>query len=102
MILINLQKRKTDGKLFLSFLSCKNRYKETDLKFFNQPFDEIKFNLVDDIMNDTPAGLISLATDFEDVDAELYSKSRGRKVHTSKTEINVVDDTDLFNISPLS
>ena len=29
VILINMQKRKKDGKMFLSFLSCKNPYKDT-------------------------------------------------------------------------
>lgn len=101
MILINLQKRKTDGKLFLSFLSCKNRYKEVDLKFFNQPFDEERFDLVNDITFEQPVGLISLATDFEDVDTDLY-KSRGRKTHITSGQINAVDDSDLFAMSPLS
>lgn len=101
VILINIQKRKKDGKLFLSFLSCKNRYKETELKFFNQPFDDETFNLVDDLLDQTPAGLVSLATDFEDVDLDLY-KSRGRKVHTDDGEPGMVNDMDLFDLDPMS
>lgn len=103
VILINIQRRKKDNKMFLSFLLCKNRYKDSSLKFFNQPFDEETFNLVDDIMERKPAGVISLATDFEDVDLDLY-KSRGRKMHVGDAEI--VDDTetniDLFTLSPVA
>lgn len=102
VILINMQKRKSDNKLFLSFLSCKNRYKETDLKFFNQPFDDNTFNLVDDITNERPSGIVSLATDFEDIDLDLYAKSRGRKVHIEQSDSvgNGVDS--LFTAIPLS
>ena len=103
MILINIQRRKSDSKLFLSFLSCKNRYKETELKFFNQPFDDETFNLVDDILLPRPAGIESLTTDFEEVDTDLY-RSRGRKMHTDSDSVEVIDDSsfDLFTASPLS
>lgn len=101
VILINIQKRKKDGKLFLQFLCSKNRYKETDLKFFNQPFSEVTFDLEDDILCDKPKGVISIATDFEDVDMDLY-KARGRKVHITDDDNQVVGSTDLFALSPLS
>ena len=67
-----MQKRKKDGKLFLSFLMCKNRYKESEVKFFNQPFDEKTFNLEDDVLLKKPKGLVSLSTDFEDAAWTLY------------------------------
>lgn len=56
---------------------------------------------MNDITFPQPAGLISLATDFEDVDTDLY-KSRGRKTHIASGQINVVDDSDIFTMSPLS
>lgn len=101
--LINIQKRKKDGKLFLSFLSCKNRYKETELKYFNQPFDEETFNLVDDLLEKKPAGLVSLSTDFEDVELDMY-KSRGRKMHVygDGTDDGVIDDMNLFSLTPVA
>ena len=99
--LINIQRRKKDGKLFLSFLSCKNRYKETELKYFNQPFDEETFNLVDDLLEKKPAGLVSLSTDFEDVELDMY-KSRGRKMHVEDSEDNMVDDINLFTLTPVA
>lgn len=103
VILINMQRRKKDGKLFLSFLLCKQRYHDSDIKFFNQPFSEETFDLVNDIMDKQPAGLISLATDFEDVDLELY-KSRGRRVHTEDGDINIFDDEagELFTVRPVA
>ena len=101
VILINIQKRKKDGKLFLQFLSCKNRYKETELKFFNQPFSDVTFDLEDDIMDEKPKGVISISTDFEDVDMDLY-KPRGRKVHIRDDQDEIIGETDIFGLSPLS
>ena len=100
LILITMQKRKKDGKLFLSFLMCKNRYKESELKFFNQPFDEKTFNLEDDVLLKKPKGLVSLSTDFEDVDLDLYEKKGRNKHMLDDGKGKVVDD--IFSLSPLS
>ena len=102
VILINMQKRKKDGKMFLSFLSCKNRYKDTDLKYFNQPFNDKTFNLEDDILCKKPKGVVSLSTDFEDIDLDLYEK-RGRHNHMIlETDTPVAIKNDLFALNPLS
>ena len=98
VILINMQRRKKDGALFLSFMCVKQRYNQPEKTFFNQPFDTHTFNLVDDVLSDKPKGLVSLATDFEDVDMDAYTQ-KGRKVHTGKP-VNVIDD--VFDLSPLS
>jgi replicative DNA helicase len=99
VILINMQRRKKDGALFLSFMCVKQRYNQPDRTYFNQPFDTKTFNLVDDIMDDKPKGIVRLAADFEDVDMDEYTK-KGRKVHTGGKPINVVND--VFDLSPLS
>ena len=101
VIYLNMQKRKKDGKLFLSMALCKNRYKLPELQFFNQPFDENTFNLEDDILCKNPKGLISLATDFEDVDLDLYEK-RGRTNHLSDSGRAANVENDLFDLNPLS
>lgn len=95
-----MQRRKKDNALFLSFLCVKQRYHQPEKTFFNQPFDVNTFNLLDDILDEKPKGIISLATDFEDVDLDAYTQ-KGRKVHTG-TGKNVEKVDDLFNIKPLS
>lgn len=99
LILINIQKRKKDGKLFLSFLLAKNRYKEVEQKFFNQPFDENTFNLIDDILLEKSMAEVSLATDFEDVELDTY-KSRGRRTIGDGPE--TISDLEMFALSPVA
>ena len=79
-------------------MCVKQRYNQPERTYFNQPFDTKTFNLVDDIMDDKPKGLVSLTTEFEDVDMDAYTQ-KGRKVHTGKP-VNVVND--VFDLSPLS
>ena len=98
-ILINMQRRKKDGALFLSFMCVKQRYAHPEKTYFNQPFDKKTFNLVDDVLRDKPLGVVSLATDFEDVDMDAYT-NKGRKVHTNGSQVDVVND--VFDLSPLS
>lgn len=95
-----MQRRKKDGHLFLSFMCVKQRYQQPERTYFNQPFDTETFNLVDDVLSDKPKGLVSLTTDFEEVDMDAYSQ-KGRKVHigTGKS-VNVVND--VFDLTPLS
>lgn len=101
VILLAMQKRKKDGKLFLSFSLVKNRYKEVEIKYFNQPFDENRFDLYNDILDNKPAGLVSLATDFEDVDLDMYEK-RGRKRHVTSDNEEIIIQNDVFSLTPLS
>lgn len=95
-----MQRHKKTGKVYLSFLSCKNRYADTESKYFNQPFEEDTFNLVDDILLTKPAGVVSLATDFDEIDLDTYSP-RGRKVIKPTTGFGDVVTEDLFNMVPL-
>ena len=101
VIYLNMQKRRKDNKLFLSFALCKNRYKLPELQFFNQPFEEDTFNLADDILCKTPKGVTSLATDFDDVDLDLYEK-RGRTNHLADSGRAANVENDLFDLNPLS
>ena len=101
VIYLNMQKRRKDNKLFLSFALCKNRYKLPELQFFNQPFEEDTFNLADDILCKTPKGVTSLATDFDDVDLDLYEK-RGRTNHLADNGRAANVESDLFDLNPLS
>jgi replicative DNA helicase len=96
LIMINMQKSKRDGKLYLSFSCAKQRYKQPEKPFFNQPFDENTFNLKDDILLKKPLGLVSLSTDFEDVDMDTYT-NKGRKQHTGGVEV-VDDKFDLMSL----
>lgn len=88
--------------MFLSFLLCKNRYAESPTTYFNQPFNEKTFNLEDDIMCKKPKGVVSLSTDFEDIDLDLYEK-RGRNKHMIvETDTPITIKNDLFTLNPLS
>lgn len=104
-IILNLERRKTDNRLFLTFYRIKERYRpHTKLEYFNQPFTEDnEFMLVDDILSEKSEGVISLATDLEGIDADMVYESRGRKQHTRKT-IRMDHDTkeeELFDVVPL-
>lgn len=72
-IILNLERRRTDGKLFLTCYRIKERYRpHTKLDYFNQPFTEGNdIMLYDDIFDDKPAGVISLSTDMDGVNAEM-------------------------------
>ena len=89
--MITMQKAKRENKLYWSFMCVKQRQQQPEKPFFNQPFDENTFNLVDDVLLPKPLELISLATDFEDVDMDMYS-NKGRKKHVTDGTIQMVDD----------
>ena len=57
--------------------------------------------MVDDILDSKPAGLVSLSTDFEDVDEDMY-RARGRKVVDFPDNATIQNDTTLFTISPVA
>ena len=96
MIMINMQKSKRDGQLYLSFMCVKQRYQQPEKPFFNQPFDTNTFNLKDDILLKKPLGVISLSTDFEEVDMDTYT-NKGRKQHTGSIEM-IDDKFDLVSM----
>lgn len=105
-ILLNLERKRDTGILYLTFFRLKERYRpQSKLDYFNQPFTEDnEFMLVDDIMDTKPKGIISLSTDLEGVDINLFeSGSRGRRQHTTgRTAILTKKTTDeLFDLTPL-
>lgn len=104
-IILNLERRRSDGQLFLTCYRIKERYRPyTKLDYFNQPFaanNEIM--LVDDINEEKPLGVISLASDLEAVDVDMTFETRGRK--QLKRENQVAPDfasDELFNIPALT
>lgn len=104
-IILNLERRRSDGQLFLTCYRIKERYRPyTKLDYFNQPFcvnNEIM--LMDDILEEKPIGVISLATDLEGVDAEMVFESRGRKQLKRGNQVAPDFNTEeLFNIPALS
>ena len=96
LIMINMQKSKRDGQLYLSFMCAKQRYQQPEKPFFNQPFDDKTFNLKDDILLPKPLGVVSLTTDFEEVDMDAYT-NKGRKQHTGSIEM-IDDKFDLVSM----
>lgn len=100
-IVLNLERKKDDQLLYLTFYRIKARYRpSTKLGYFNQPFNrENEFQLVDDIMKSKPLGIISLESGMEGASAEsLFGNSRGRVEYKS----TMMDETtDIFNLDPL-
>lgn len=102
VLLIFMQMRKKDNKLFLSISCTKQRYHRPESPYFNQPFETETFNLVDDIYKEKPDGVISLKTDFVDIDIDHYS-GKGRKYidvtildengNAQPNTVNIIDDT---------
>ena len=104
-IILNLERRKSDGQLFLTCYRIKERYRPyTKLDYFNQPFNgNNEIMLVDDIYEDKPRGVISLATDLEAVDADMAFESRGRKqLKRGNQAAPDFNTEELFNIPSLS
>lgn len=70
--IINPQRKKDTGELFMVFKLLKRRYRSSEttekmrqLDYFNQPFEEgNEIKLKDDIDLDEPLGLLSLSTEF--------------------------------------
>ena len=98
VIMIAMQERVKDKTWWLSFLFCKGRYYHPDFSYFNQPFDKDKFNLQDDIMLQQDLGVMSLATDFKDIDLDEYTE-RGRKHHMVNGIVPI--EEDIFDVMPL-
>lgn len=104
IILLNLERRKIDNRLFLTFKRSKSRYKPaTNLSYFNQPFrEDNEFMLVDDIFDAKPAGCVSLSTDMDGVDGDTLFSNRGRKHHMNNIKkIDMPKTSDLFDLQPI-
>ncbi len=104
-IILNLEKRKSDQQLFITFFRIKERYRPyTRLEYFNQPFvAENDLMIQDDIYEEKPLGVISLKTDMESVDADMLFETRGRKQLKPGNQMAPNFNTEeLFNIPALS
>lgn len=104
-IILNLEKRKTDQQLFITFFRIKERYRPyTRLEYFNQPFVAGNDLMIqDDIYEEKPLGVISLKTDMEGVDADMLFETRGRKQLKPGNQMAPNFNTEeLFNIPALS
>lgn len=81
---LNQERKQDTNELFMTFKLLKRRYKSVEenekyrrLEYFNHPYNtDNEIQLIDDVNNDKPSSLISLATQF--VGAEDASK-RGVK-----------------------
>ena len=100
-IVLNLERKKDNQLLYLTFYRIKARYRpSTKLGYFNQPFNkENEFQLVDDVLNSKPAGIISLETGMEGADVDnILGASRGRTEYKS---MMMDEETNIFDLDPL-
>lgn len=105
-IALNLERKKDDKLLYLTFYRLKERYRpSTKLNYFNQPFQrDNEFQLQDDILKSKPLGIISLDVNMEGADANALfdNNARGRSNHrNSMMDKNMITD-DIFDLEPLS
>ena len=103
-LFLYLERRKSDGRLFLSINRNKERYRpQSKLSYFSQPFDmDNEIKLVDDIFDEKPAGVISLASDMEEVDTDLLlgqKTKHNRYAYPKMTKGTKTDDS--FDLTPL-
>lgn len=103
-LFLYLERRKSDGRLFLSFNRSKERYRPaTKLSYFNQPFDETnEIKLLDDIFMDKPLGVVSLSSDMDEVDQDLLLGQQAK--HTKykfPAMTKGVTTQDSFDLAPL-
>lgn len=104
-IILNLERKKTDGRLYITFYRVKERYRPyTKLDYFNQPFTvDNELKIQDDIFEEKPLGIVSLASDMEGVDADMLFETRGRKQLKRGNQVapDFISD-ELFNIPALT
>ena len=102
-IALNLEQRKSDLKLFLTFSMLKSRYRVSgDVKYFNQPFyEDNPFRLKNDVLNSKPLGVISLSDDMEGKDVnQLLAGNKGRMNHKFSMTMEKTEE-EVFNLSSL-
>ena len=102
-IVLNLERKKDDKLLYLTFYRIKARYRpSTQLGYFNQPFKpDNSFQLQDDITKARPLGIISLDTNMNGVDADSIIPSRGRQNHRSPMMTMEKESDELFDLDCL-
>lgn len=102
-IVLNLERKKDDNLLYLTFYRIKARYRpSTQLGYFNQPFKpDNSFQLQDDITKTRPLGIISLDTNMNGVDADSIIPSRGRQNHKSPMMTMEKESDELFDLDCL-
>jgi hypothetical protein len=102
-IVLNLERKKDDNQLYLTFYRIKARYRpSTQLGYFNQPFKAgSSFQLDDDVTTGTPKGIISLDTNMEGADANSLLPSRGRTNHELFSDIRKPEENSTFDLHAL-
>lgn len=95
--LVNLEKRKSDDKWFLTFNRLKIRGKQDPMAvtYFNHPFaDEKRIRLETDVDKDHVISVVSLASDLENVqqDERLLASPNMRSMRPSVTEVSAGKD----------
>ena len=103
-LFLYLERRVSDGRLFLSFNRSKERYRpQSKLSYFCQPFDvDNEIKLVDDIFDDKPAGIVGLSSDMEQIDTDLLLGQKNRHDRynfPNRTKGSKTDDA--FDLKPL-
>ena len=100
-IFLYLERRKSDGLLFLSFNRNKERYRPyTKLDYFSQPFDgDNEIRLVDDILEDKPRGVVTLSTDMEEVDTDLLIGQQNRHTKYKMDRVPATPKNTIKNTS---
>ena len=93
--IINVEKKRSTGQLYLTFKRVKIRYKDAgDTGYFNHPFlNNNKMKLIDDVDLEESVSEDSLATDFDGVNPNDSGSRR------TATDREVVKEDDLFNFS---
>lgn len=102
-IALNLERKKDNGLLYLTFYRLKERYRPaTKLNYFNQPFQkDNEFQLQDDILQSKSLGIISLDTNMEGADANMLFNNRGRSNHKNLMMDKSMKTDDIFDLEPV-
>ena len=102
-IVLNLERKKDDQQLYLTFYRIKARYRpSTQLGYFNQPFKpDNSFQLQDDVTRANPLGIISLDTNMNGVNADSIIPSRGRQNHKKHGLTMDKEEDNLFDLECL-
>ena len=102
--MINLERQKSSGKLFLTFKRLKLRGKKDVLSvdYFNHPFENDKeIRLAVDVDKDKPLSVMSLASDLESVDERELDDARKRRPKVERISSNSKSILDQINLSQM-
>lgn len=101
-IILNIERRRSDGRLFLTFYCIKDRDGHTIVDYFNQPFHEDnEFMLIDDVLMNKPLGVVSLLSDMDGTESDMAFNAVGKK-HSREMIKESFETDDFFNLTPLS